>query len=119
VAAWCLWMVAFTAAAAAMGDGYLACLDLKTGDVQWNERDSDKRRVRKGSVAVADGRICYRTEEGDLIMIEPSRTEYLERGRFVQPDRTKLPAWSHPVIANGKMYVRDQDELYCYNLKTQ
>lgn len=52
-------------------------------------------------------------------MIEPSRTEYLERGSFVQPDRTKLPAWSRPVIANGKMYVRDQDVLYCYKVKTQ
>jgi hypothetical protein len=99
------------------GGGYLACLDFKTGDVLWNERDSDKRRVRKGSVAVADGRIYYRTEEGDLILIEPSRKEYLERGRFVQPDRTRLPAWSHPVIANGKLYVRDQDVLFCYDVK--
>lgn len=63
MAAWCLWMAAFTAATAAMGGGYLACHDLKTGDVLWNERDSDKRRVRKGSLAVADGRIYYRTEE--------------------------------------------------------
>jgi outer membrane protein assembly factor BamB len=99
------------------GGGYLACLDFKTGDVLWNERDSDKRRVRKGSVAVADGRIYYRTEEGDLILIEPSRKEYLERGRFVQPDRTRLPACSHPVIANGKLYVRDQDVLFCYDVK--
>jgi outer membrane protein assembly factor BamB len=99
------------------GGGYLACLDLKTGDVLWNERDSDKRRVSKGSVAFADGRIYYRTEEGTMLLIEPSRTEYLERGRFEQPDRTRLPAWAHPVVANGKLYVRDQDTLYCYDVK--
>src|SRR5881396_3393935 len=49
------------------GGGYLACLDFKTGEVLWNERDSDKRRVTKGSVAFADGRIYYRTEEGPII----------------------------------------------------
>jgi alcohol dehydrogenase (cytochrome c) len=101
------------------GGGYLACLDFKTGEVLWNERDSDKRRVTKGSVAFADGRIYYRTEEGPLILIEPSRKEFLERGRFDQPDRTDKPAWAHPVIANGKLYVRDQDTLFCYDVKAK
>jgi outer membrane protein assembly factor BamB len=100
------------------GGGYLACLDLKTGDVLWNERDNGKRRASKGSVAFADGRIYYRTEEGAMLLIEPSRTEYLERGRFEQPDRTKLPAWAHPVVANGKLYLRDQDTLFCYDVKS-
>src|SRR2546426_2012901 len=59
------------------GGGYLACLDFKTGEVLWNERDSDKRRVTKGSVAFADDRIYYRTEEGPIVLIEPSRKEYL------------------------------------------
>lgn len=99
------------------GGGYMACLDFKTGEVLWNERDSDKRRVTKGSVAFADGRIYYRTEEGPIVLIEPSRKEYLERGRFNQPERTDKPAWAHPVIANGKLYIRDQDTLFCYDVK--
>jgi outer membrane protein assembly factor BamB len=99
------------------GGGYLICLDWKTGDVLWHERDRDKRRVPKGSVAVADNRIYYRTEDGTLLLIEPSSKEYLERGRFEQPDRTRPPAWAHPVIANGRLYVRDQDTLFCYNVK--
>jgi alcohol dehydrogenase (cytochrome c) len=101
------------------GGGYLICLDFQTGEILWNERDQDKRRVRKGSVAFADGRIYYRTEEGDLVLIEPRRKEYLERGRFEQPERTKLPAWAHPVIANGKLYIRDQDTLFCYDVKAK
>src|SRR5437867_8380384 len=101
------------------GGGYLACLDFKTGEVLWNERDSDKRRVTKGSVAFADDRIYYRTEEGPIVLIEPSRKEYLERGRFSQPDRTDKPAWAHPVIANGKLYIRDQDTLFCYDVKAK
>lgn len=101
------------------GGGYLACLDFKTGEVLWNEKDSDKRRVTKGSVAFADGRIYYRTEEGPVVLIEPSRQEYLERGRFDQPERTDQPAWAHPIIANGKLYIRDQDTLFCYDVKAK
>jgi outer membrane protein assembly factor BamB len=99
------------------GGGYLACLDFKTGEVLWNERDADKRRVTKGSVAFANGRIYDRTEEGPIVLIEPSRKKYVERGRFDQPGRTDKPAWAHPVIANGKLYIRDQDTLFCYNVK--
>ena len=101
------------------GGGYVACLDFKTGEVLWNERDADKRRLTKGSMMQADGRIYYRTEEGPIVLIEPSRKEYLERGRFEQPDRTSKPAWAHPVIANGKLYIRDQDTLFCYDVKAK
>ena len=101
------------------GGGYLACLDFKTGEVLWNEKDSDKRRVSKGSVAFGDGRIYYRTEEGPVVLIEPSRKEYQGRGRFTQPERTDKPAWAHPVVANGKLYIRDQDTLFCYDVKAK
>lgn len=100
------------------GGGYLACLDFNSGDVLWDEGDG-QRRVTKGSVAFADGRIYYRTEDGPIVLIEPSRKEYLERGRFDQPGRTGKPAWSHPVIANGNLYIRDQDTLFCYNVKAK
>ena len=68
-------------------------------------------------MAFADGRIYYRTEKGAMLLIEPSPKEYIERGRFEQPERTKLPAWAHPVVANGRLYVRDQDLLLCYDVK--
>lgn len=98
------------------GGGYLACLDFKTGDVLWDER-AGGRRAPKGSVALADGRIYYRTEDGTMLLIEPSAKQYIERGRFAQPDRSDKPAWSHPVVANGKLYLRDQDVLLCYDVK--
>lgn len=101
------------------GGGALICLDFKTGETLWDERDSAERRAPKGSIALADGRLYYRTEKGTMLLIEPSRKEYLERGRFEQPDRTSLPAWAHPVIANGKLYVRDQDVLFCYGVKAK
>jgi outer membrane protein assembly factor BamB len=96
--------------------GSLVCMDFKTGNVLWDARDSGQRRA-KGSLALADGRLYYRTEEGAMVLIEPNAKQYTERGRFEQPDRSEQPAWPHPVIANGKLYIRDQDILFCYNVK--
>jgi outer membrane protein assembly factor BamB len=94
--------------------GSLVCLDFKTGDVLWDGRDSG---ISKGSLALADGRLYYRLENGTMLLIEPNSKQYIERGRFEQPNRTRQPAWTHPVIANGKLYLRDQDLLLCYALK--
>lgn len=98
--------------------GYLVCLDFQTGNVLWDERRGEKR-APKGSVAFADGRLYYRLEDGTMLLIEPSPKQYIERGRFAQPDRSRKPAWAHPVIANGKLYLRDQDVLFCYDVKAK
>ncbi len=97
--------------------GHLICLDFKTGDVLWDEREKGDEGVPKGSIALADGRLYYRTEDGTMLLIEPSSKQYIERGRFDPPDRSRAPAWAHPVIANGKLYLRDQDVLLCYDVK--
>jgi len=96
------------------GGGFLVCLDFQSGKMLWSERD-----VPKGSIALADGRLYYRTEEGAVLLIEPNKERLVERGRFEQPDRTSSPAWSHPVVANGKLYIRDQDTLYCYDVRAR
>lgn len=94
--------------------GFLKCLDIKTGADLWSERQAPK-----GSLIMADQRLYLRTERSEMILIEPNRERYVERGRFQQPDRSREPAWTHPVIANGKLYVRDQDVLFCYNIKAK
>jgi hypothetical protein len=73
--------------------------------------------VPKGSVALADGRLYYRTENGTMLLIEPNPNRCIERGRFAQPDRSEAPTWPYPVIANGKLYFRDQDVLLCYDVR--
>ncbi|MCJ7556214.1 MAG: PQQ-like beta-propeller repeat protein, partial [Gammaproteobacteria bacterium] len=98
--------------------GALACLDFKTGKVMWDQRENAGRRA-KGSVALADDRLYYRMENGTMLLIEPNSKQYIEHGRFDQPDRSEQPAWPHPVIANGKLYVRDQDVLLCYDVKAK
>jgi outer membrane protein assembly factor BamB len=98
--------------------GALVCLDFKTGKVMWDQRQSAGRRA-KGSVALADGRLYYRMEDGTVVLIEPSPKQYIECGRFEQPDRSRAPAWTYPVIANGKLYIRDQETLFCYDVKAK
>ncbi len=92
--------------------GFLTCLDFQSGDLLWRDRDAPK-----GALLFADGRLYLRAENGEMILIEPSRDELIVRGRFDQPDRTDSPAWSHPIIANGKLYVRDQGLLLCYDIQ--
>jgi outer membrane protein assembly factor BamB len=98
--------------------GALVCLDFKTGKVMWDQRDTVGRRA-KGSVALADGRLYYRMEDGTVVLIEPSPKQYIERGRFEQPDRSSAPAWANPVVANGKLYIHDQDVLFCYGIRAK
>lgn len=95
------------------GKGW-TCQDFKTGEAKWQE----KEKLGKGSIGYADGRFYLRTEDkGTIALIDASPNGYVERGRFEQPDRSKNKAWPHPVIIGGKLYLRDQDALLCYNLK--
>jgi outer membrane protein assembly factor BamB len=90
------------------------CQDFKTGEVKWQ----DKEKLGKGSIAYADGHFYLRTEDkGVVALIEASPEGYREHGRFDQPSRSKCKAWPHPVIAGGRLYLRDQDVLLCYSLK--
>lgn len=94
------------------GGGLLRCIEFKTGKIAWEERTG------KGSISYADGHLYFRDEGGGNIhMIEANPKEYNLVAKFKQPDRSKLSAWAHPVIANGKLYVRDQEILYCYDVK--
>jgi outer membrane protein assembly factor BamB len=97
--------------------GALICLDFQTGKVLWDKRGDKK--VAKGSIALADGRIYYRQESGTVVLVEPNKEKYIEQGRFEQPDRSNTPAWAHPVIANGKLYIRDQGLLFCYDIRSK
>lgn len=94
------------------GGGSLICFDFKTGKIAW-----DDRSVGKGSVTCADGMLYVRGEGGGIALVEANPAKYVEHGQFKQPDRSKQPAWPHPVVANGKLYIRDWDILLCYDVK--
>ena len=90
------------------------CQNFQTGAVVW----SDKEKIKKCCVSYADGRLyCREEESGGMVLLDATPTGYQEKGRFVQPDRAKEMAWPHPTIANGKLYLRDQETLLCYDVK--
>lgn len=92
----------------------LKCIELKTGKVVWEERS-----VGKGSTTYADGHLYVRGERGDIALVEATPEGYKEKGRFSQPDRSSVTAWAHPVVIGGKMYIRDEDVLLCYDVKAK
>jgi outer membrane protein assembly factor BamB len=93
--------------------GVLTCLDLPTGKVKWASRAAGK-----GSITYADGRLYLRTEQGTMILVDATGERYRELGRFDEPNRSKSAAWAHPVVAAGRLFLRDQDLLLCYDLRT-
>jgi outer membrane protein assembly factor BamB len=90
--------------------GRLVCMEFRTGKVRWQERGGFK----KGSLTLADGQLIILGEEGTLALAEATPEEFRERARF-QAFETKC--WTVPVLANGKLYVRDETTVKCYDLK--
>jgi outer membrane protein assembly factor BamB len=88
----------------------LTALDFQSGEVLWRDRS-----VGKGSLIYADSHLYLRGEDGEVGLAEATRAGYREKGRF-HVGGSGAPAWSHPVIAHGRLYLRDQDTLYCYDV---
>ncbi|MFO1499328.1 MAG: PQQ-binding-like beta-propeller repeat protein [Verrucomicrobiota bacterium] len=93
------------------------CQELKSGKAVWQE----KTKLGKGAIAYADGRFYLRAEDGKgtVALVDATPEGYRERGRFNPPHRSDKNAWVHPVIAGGKLYLRDQDVLLCYDVKAK
>ncbi len=99
--------------------GGWTCMDFKTGAVKWQENAA----LKKGAVHFADGKL-YLLEEGTgtVVLIDASPNGWKERGRFTLSPQSaqrnpKGKVWTHPVIANGRLFLRDQELLYCFDVK--
>jgi outer membrane protein assembly factor BamB len=93
------------------GNGGLVCLEWGTGKVKWRHRS-----VGQGSLIAAEGRLYLRGTQGQVALAEASPEGYHEKGRFKQPRRTSFATFAHPVVANGQLYLRDDDLLFCYDV---
>jgi outer membrane protein assembly factor BamB len=93
--------------------------DLESGEMLWRERG---RPNRSGSICYADGRLyCYGDQDGSVQLVEPSREGFKQVGELTLPEETELPRdkgaiWAHPVVANGKLIIRDQDLMYAFDI---
>ena len=96
------------------------CQNLKTGEQVWAQRDND---VSKGAVLAVNDRLLLLAERtGLLSIVAASPDGWKEFGRMDFPERTKLSTqdnmvWAHPVVSNDKLYLRDHDLLFCFDLK--
>lgn len=91
--------------------GILMAMRFDTGEVAWRDRS-----VGKGSLVYADGNLYAFSENGVVGLVEATPTGYREKGRFrIQQD--SLPTWTHPVVAGGRLYLRDQDTIYAYDVR--
>jgi outer membrane protein assembly factor BamB len=97
------------------GKGW-TCQNFKTGEMVWSNKSVDK-----GSLCYADGRLYLRGEgsHGTVALVEASPAAYKEVGRFDQPERSDKNSWPHPVVCGGRLYLRDQDLLLCYDVKAK
>ena len=95
--------------------GALLCLEFTTGNVKW-----DDRSISPASLCYADGRLYLHGENGEVALVEATPEAYREKGRFKPtdpPDRGSSKAWAYPVIANGRLYIRNLGTLWCYDIK--
>lgn len=99
-----------------LNKGFPLCVEAATGKVRWGPI----RNAGRNSAAVlyADGRLYYRYQGGRMILIEATPEGYRERGSFMIPDVEK-ESWSHPVVANRRLYLREQDQLLVYDIAAQ
>ena len=95
----------------------MMCVEFKTGQVKWNERG-----IGAASLAYADGLLYLHGEGGEVALVEASPEAYREKGRFTPPNapvhaNQMEKSWAYPVIADGRLYIRDLDTLWCYDVR--
>ncbi len=97
------------------GDGW-TWQNMKTGEVAYK---AEAKKLGKGSIVAADGMLYLRFESGGgtVVLLDAAKPGWDEKGRFEQPDRSQKNSWPHPVVANGRLYLRDQDVLLAYDVK--
>jgi len=101
------------------GGGFV-CQDFRGGEVKWSERLSGDGSA---SVAFADGRLyVFGDGTGTCYLVEPSKEKWLPLGKLSLPEQTKIERqqgkiWAHPVIAEGKLFLRDLDLIYAFDIK--
>jgi outer membrane protein assembly factor BamB len=81
--------------------------------------------IGSGSILSADGLLYLHGENGDVALVEATPEQYREKGRFTPPNQPKHPggamekAWSYPVITDGKLYIRDLNSLWCFQVSSR
>jgi outer membrane protein assembly factor BamB len=98
-------------------EGFPICVEMKSGEIAWGGRDEGPGRG-SAAVAYADGHFYFRYQDGTMALIEANPHEYKLKGKFKIKTHNG-ESWPHPVIAGGKLFLRDQNDLLCYDIKAK
>ncbi len=100
-----------------LNDGYLECMDLKNGKQMWkDERRGREGGIGHGQILLADDLIVALTEDsGELVLVEATPKEFRELGRIKALNRGSRN-WNNPAMAHGRIYIRNDQEMACYDL---
>jgi len=90
----------------------LMCVDFNIGGIKWSDK-----RAGKCAVLYADGMLYCRDENGPISLVEARPDGFNLKGKFSPPGISEKNSWAHLVISNGKLYIRDQNTLFCYEVK--
>jgi outer membrane protein assembly factor BamB len=100
------------------------CQDFASGKMNWRERNAVEG---KGSLTYADGRLYLLSDKGEAVLLAPDSKKWRPQGTFELPEKSKANAtrpthasagvWTHPVVANGRLYLRDQELIFCYDIR--
>lgn len=95
-------------------DGALKCIEFKTGTPVWS-----RGAMGGGSVLAADGLLILRSEDrlGRVQLFDADPAECRLKGQFRQPDPSNEGGFNQPILAGGRLYLRDLDTIYCYDLR--
>lgn len=95
------------------GKGW-AAIDVHTGQVagQWPN-------LAPGAVLYADGRLYCLAQDGEMALLEPTATGATNAGQFRLVPTRVSDAWAHPVILDGRLYLRYHESLWCYSVRAR
>jgi outer membrane protein assembly factor BamB len=92
------------------------CAELATGRIVWKRRGSGRDSV---AVAAADGHLYLRYADGTMALVKADPAGYEETASFKVPGSGDRPSWAHPVILDGRLYLREGDAILCYDIRAK
>jgi outer membrane protein assembly factor BamB len=92
------------------------CGELTTGHLMWKKRGSGRGSA---AMAAADGHLYIHYANGTMVLALAEPKGYREVGSFKVPGSGDRPSWSHPAIVDGKLYLREQDQVLCYDIRAK
>ena len=95
-------------------NGPWSCLEWTTGKRVWSEEG-----IGRASTTWAEGRIYAMSQQGTVALVEPSTDGFRAVSTFQIPKGGRGPTWAHPVVCGGRLYLRHNETLFCYNVSAR